>query len=102
ENKVGGIERRLEVQLRAPVPEAKLQFSDAGLEFVVRYPVDIRRASEIDDHVTRSVLDLLDKEAELKGAVAGTPKIRAAIKGLRTTNFAAAAISLPISSQPRP
>jgi small-conductance mechanosensitive channel len=81
ENKVGGIERRLEVQLRAPVPEAKLQFSDAGLEFVVRYPVDIRRASEIDDHVTRSVLDLLDKEAELKGAVAGTPKIRAAIKG---------------------
>ena len=81
ENKVGGIERRLEVQLKAPVPEAKLQFSDAGLEFVVRYPVDIRRASEIDDHVTRSVLDLLDKEAELKSAVAGTPKIRAAIKG---------------------
>jgi small-conductance mechanosensitive channel len=94
ENKVGGIERRLEVQLKAPVPEAKLQFSDAGLEFVVRYPVDIRCASGIDDHVIRSVLDLLDKEAGLKGAVAGTPKIRAGIKGqwppsCRSRNFVA-------------
>src|SRR5262249_24970423 len=81
EGQIGSIERRLEVQLKAPVPEAKLQFADAGLEFVVRYPVDIRRASEIDDQVTRTVLSLLDKEAELKAAVSGSPKIRAAIKG---------------------
>src|ERR1700683_2720886 len=60
ESQLGGIERRLEVQLKAPVPESKLQFTDAGLEFVVRYPVDIRRASEIDDNVTRAVLDALD------------------------------------------
>jgi small-conductance mechanosensitive channel len=81
ENQLGSIERRLEVQLKAPVPEAKLQFADTGLEFMVRYPVDIRRASEIDDQVTRSVLNLLDKEEELKAAVAGSPRIRAAIKG---------------------
>jgi hypothetical protein len=72
---------RLEVQLKAPVPESKLQFTDVGLEFVVRYPVDIRRASEIDDNVTRAVLDSLDANADLKAAVAGSPKIRAAIKG---------------------
>jgi|tagenome__1003787_1003787.scaffolds.fasta_scaffold20988988_3 small-conductance mechanosensitive channel len=81
ENQLGSIERRLEVQLKAPVPEAKLQFADAGLEFVVRYPVDIRRASEIDDQVTRAVLKLLDEEQELKVSVMGSPKIRAAIKG---------------------
>jgi small-conductance mechanosensitive channel len=81
EGQMGSIERRLEVQLKAPVPEAKLQFADSGLEFVVRYPVDIRRASEIDDQVTRTVLNLLDQDGELKTTVAGTPKIRAAIKG---------------------
>jgi small-conductance mechanosensitive channel len=81
ESQLGGIERRLEVQLKAPVPESKLQFNDIGLEFVVRYPVDIRRASEIDDNVTRAVLDSLDTNADLKAAVAGPPKIRAAIKG---------------------
>jgi small-conductance mechanosensitive channel len=81
ESQLGGIERRLEVQLKAPVPESKLQFTDAGLEFVVRYPVDIRRASEIDDNVTRAVLDALDTNESLKAAVSSPPKIRAAIKG---------------------
>jgi small-conductance mechanosensitive channel len=81
ESQLGGIERRLEVQLKAPVPESKLQFTDAGLEFVVRYPVNIRRASEIDDNVTRAVLDALDANENLKTAVASPPKIRAAIKG---------------------
>jgi len=81
ENQLGSIERRLEVQLKAPVPEAKLQFADVGLGFVVRYPVDIRRASEIDDQITRSVLQSLEEEQELKVAVLGSPRIRAAIKG---------------------
>ena len=81
EGQLGGIERRLEVQLKAPVPESKLQFTEAGLEFVVRYPVEIRRASEIDDNVTRAVLEALDTNEALKTAVAGPPKIRAAIKG---------------------
>jgi small-conductance mechanosensitive channel len=81
ESQLGGIERRLEVQLKAPVPESKLQFTDAALEFVVRYPVDIRRASEIDENVTRAVLDVLDTNEALKAAVASAPKIRAAIKG---------------------
>ena len=82
ENQLGGTERRLEVSLAAPKPEARLQFTDAaGLEFVVRYPVDIRRAAEIDDNVTRSILDTLASTPDLKASVSGPPKIRAAIKG---------------------
>lgn len=81
ESQLGNIEQRIEVQLKAPIPETKLQFTDSGLEFVVRYPVDIRRASEIDDKTTRAVLDALDHEADLKASVTGSPKIRAAIKG---------------------
>ena len=81
EQQLGGVEREIEIQLRSPRPEAKLQLSDAGVEFVVRYPVDIRSASEIDDHVTRAVVDLMNSDAELKSAIAAPPKIRAAIKG---------------------
>ena len=82
ENQLGSTERRLEVSLSTPKPESRLQFTDAaGLEFVVRYPVDIRRAAEIDDNVTRSILDALAATPDLKTSVSGPPKIRAAIKG---------------------
>jgi small-conductance mechanosensitive channel len=82
ESQLGSTERRLEVTLSAPKPESRLQFTDAaGLEFVVRYPVDIRRAAEIDDSVTRMILDSLASTPDLKGSVSGPPKIRAAIKG---------------------
>jgi len=82
ESQLDGSERRLEVTLKAPKPESRLQFTDAaGLEFVVRYPVDIRRAAEIDDNVTRSILDALASTPDLKTSVSGPPKIRAAIKG---------------------
>jgi len=81
ERQLGGIERQIEIQLKSATPDAKLQLSDTGAEFVVRYPVDIRTASEIDDRMTRTVVDLMDGDAQLKSAIFGLPKIRAAIKG---------------------
>jgi hypothetical protein len=62
-------------------PRCNLQFSDGGLEFVVRYPVEIRRASEVDEQVTKALLEVVEKEPELKASVSATPKIRAVVKG---------------------
>lgn len=73
-------ERLLETSLNQPVPKAHLRFTDAGLEFVVRYPVEIPRAAEIDDQISRELADVLANHPELKGTVTGTPKLRAAIK----------------------
>jgi small-conductance mechanosensitive channel len=75
------IERRVDIQIDAPKPEARLQFADAGLELLVRYPVEIRRAPQIDEEMTRKVLELIESDGELKAAVSGTPKIRSAVKG---------------------
>lgn len=75
------IERRVDIQIAAPRPEARLQFADTGLELLVRYPVEIRRAPDIDEEMTRTVLQLLESDETLKTAVSGTPKIRSAIKG---------------------
>lgn len=75
------IERRVDFQIAAPRPEGRLQFADAGLELLVRYPVEIRRAPDIDEEVTRKVLRLIETDDELKKTVSGIPKIRSAIKG---------------------
>jgi hypothetical protein len=57
-----------------------LQFADAGLELVVRYPVDLRNA-EVDDKITRVLLDIIKNDKQIQSGIAGTPKIRAAVKG---------------------
>jgi small-conductance mechanosensitive channel len=81
ERQRGLVERRIEVQLKTPSPETRLQFGDTGLELLVRYPVEIRNESVTDEQVTRKVLGVIQSEPEVQAAVVGTPKIRAAIKG---------------------
>ena len=76
-----GIERRMDIQISAPHPEARLQFADAGLELLVRYPVEIRRAPDIDEKVTRKVLELVETDATVKTAFSSNPKIRSAVRG---------------------
>lgn len=81
ERQHGYIERRIEVQLKAPSPETRLQFGDAGLELLVRYPVEIRNESVMDEQVTRKVLEMIQDEPDVQAAVTGSPKIRAAVRG---------------------
>jgi len=81
ERQHAAIERHADIQVERPQPEARLQFADAGLELLVRYPVEIRRAPDIDEEMTRKVLELIETNAELKAAVSGIPKIRSAVKG---------------------
>ena len=70
------VERRIDIYMQAPNPEPQLRFTDKGLEFRVRYPVELRRASAIDDEVTQKVLEVVNGEQELKAAVSGPPTIR--------------------------
>jgi len=81
ESQHANIERRVDIQIELPRPEARLQFADTGLELLVRYPVEIRRAPDIDEEMTRKVLNLIETDAALKATVSGVPKIRSAVKG---------------------
>ncbi|MGA7768481.1 MAG: mechanosensitive ion channel protein MscS [Candidatus Sulfotelmatobacter sp.] len=81
ERQHAAIERRVDIQVDRPQPEARLQFADAGLELLVRYPVEIRNAPDTDEEMTRKVLQLIETDAGLKAAVSGIPKIRSAVKG---------------------
>jgi small-conductance mechanosensitive channel len=74
------LERRIEIPLKTPSPQAKLHYADTGLEFLVRYPTELRAAPDIDEQIIRAVLDAIEKNPDLKAAVTGWPRIRAAIK----------------------
>jgi small-conductance mechanosensitive channel len=81
EQQQGTIGDRMEIVLKAPAPEAKFQFSDDGLTLVIRYPVLLRGASEVDDRVAQALIEVMATDEAAKTAIAGTPKIRAAVKG---------------------
>lgn len=74
------VEQLLDVPLPPPEPHSQLRFGENGLEFVVRYPVEIQRASDIDDQVTRKLFDTIGRTPEMKKAVAGSPRLRSAIR----------------------
>jgi small-conductance mechanosensitive channel len=81
EQQHAAIERRVDILVDLPRPESRVQFADDGLELLVRYPVEIRRASDTDEEMTQRVLDLIAKDESVKSAVSGMPKIRSAIRG---------------------
>jgi small-conductance mechanosensitive channel len=70
----------IDISVNPPEPEQRLQFSDSGPELIVRYPVDLNRAGEIDEKVTRALIDTIQRDDHLASYVNGSPKIRAAVK----------------------
>jgi small-conductance mechanosensitive channel len=84
ERQQGTIGDRMEIVLKAPVPEAKFQLNDDGLALIIRYPVLLSRASEIDERVAQALIDIgtpTDDSVPAKAMVAALPKIRAAVRG---------------------
>jgi small-conductance mechanosensitive channel len=57
-------------------PTSRLHLVPSGLEVTIRYPVDLVHASEIDDRVTRELLNVIDSDPKLKLAVSGKPPLR--------------------------
>ena len=45
-------------------PQVQLRFSASGVEAIVRYPVDLQHAAEIDERVSREVLNVVSESAK--------------------------------------
>jgi small-conductance mechanosensitive channel len=52
--------------LRAFTPESHLHLIPTGLEVVIRYPVELGTAAEIDDRVTRALIEAIEREPRLR------------------------------------
>ena len=71
------MERTLSVSVSVPKPQSRLQFTDGGLRVVIRYPTELENAAQMDDAVTRRLLQAIEQSPKLKLVGAGTPNIQA-------------------------
>ena len=70
------VERSLNSTIAAFSPESRLHLTQTSLEVVIRYPVDLAHAGEIDNRVTRAILEALELDPNLRQQVAGGPTVR--------------------------
>jgi small-conductance mechanosensitive channel len=47
-------------------PKIRLHYSAAGIEAIIRFPVDLAKAAETDDHVLKELLSAMQREPKLK------------------------------------
>jgi small-conductance mechanosensitive channel len=57
-------------------PASRVRLTQTGVEIVIRYPVDLDRAEEIDDRIARELLAATGREPKLKILGSGTPTIQ--------------------------
>ena len=61
-----GMERALNsARISEFKPESRLRLTGGGLEIVIRYPVELSGAAEIDDRITRELIEAIDREPRL-------------------------------------
>jgi small-conductance mechanosensitive channel len=66
----------LGMETAVPRPESRVRLVEAGLEFTIRYPVEIGRAGEIDDRITRDLVQAIESEPGLKLAGGSGPRVQ--------------------------
>jgi small-conductance mechanosensitive channel len=72
-----GMERALStVRISNFAPESHLHLASGGLAVIIRYPVEISNAPEIDDRVTRELLDAIEREPRLRLLGSAGPEIK--------------------------
>ena len=71
------MQTQLNVRTVPPKPVSRLRLAQGGLEVVIRYPVELDSAAEIDDRITRELLTALAQEPRLRLVGSGTPNIQA-------------------------
>jgi small-conductance mechanosensitive channel len=69
-------ERSVNLQVSEPAPERYVKYTDQGLEFSIRYPVEIRRAPTVDEQIMKALLDTINREPKIN--FAGGPRIQTA------------------------
>jgi small-conductance mechanosensitive channel len=70
------MERSLSVEVAVPKPRSRLRLTQSGLEVVIRYPVELDNAAEVDDRIIRELLHSLEQPPKLKVVGTGTPTIQ--------------------------
>jgi small-conductance mechanosensitive channel len=75
------IAKHFALSLDMPQPKSRLRLTQTGLEVIIRYPLELERAAEVDDQIIRQLLAALEKPPKLKLVGSGTPNIQPVVDG---------------------
>jgi small-conductance mechanosensitive channel len=73
-------EATMGLHIETPKPYTRVRVVGAGLEVMVRYPVPLRQAAELDDAIVTDVTELLRKNPSIKLASGAAPDLRSPVK----------------------
>ena len=71
------MQQHLNVRAASSKPVSRLRLTQSGLEVIIRYPVELDEAADIDDRITRELLTALAQKPGLRLVGSGTPNIQA-------------------------
>ena len=78
EQEYSTLQQTVDIHLSVPRPESRVQYTDTGIQFLVRYPAEMRNASETDDRVLQALSDTITAEPKFQFAPGGRPRLQAA------------------------
>jgi len=70
------VEHSLNSTVAAFAPESRLHLTQTSLEIVIRYPVELGTAGEIDNKVTREILEAMERDPDLRLHVSSGPTVK--------------------------
>jgi small-conductance mechanosensitive channel len=79
EQQHAAFQRVVDLPVPPPKPVGRLRFTSEGLEFVVRYPAEMRNASETDGRVIRALSEAIGREPRLALAGSTPPKLQSVV-----------------------
>ncbi len=74
------IEATMGVHMETPKPYTRVRFVGSGLEVMVRYPIPLRQAVELDDRMVMEVTELLRKNPSIRLMDGAAPDLRSPVK----------------------
>lgn len=74
------IESTLAFYVEVPKPYTRLRFNGSGMEIIVRYPIPLRRAGELDDRVVLEVEQMLRNNPAIQLLAGASPSLRSPVK----------------------
>jgi len=74
EKQHAALEESVDMRMSRPAPDSRLQYTDKGLEFSVRYPVETERASATDEKILKALHDAVQAEPRLRFTAGGNPQ----------------------------
>jgi hypothetical protein len=94
------MERSVNLSIDVPRPMTRMRFTQTGIELVIRYPVTRENDADIDDRITRALLEVMGKESAVKAV--GAPSQSASPAPPSNAALSEATVKLPENKLQKP